>query len=53
MFINDAFLKSSREPSLVDDYDEDNQPVAQLPLLRTKGKEREATSNVHGVPASH
>ena len=46
LFVNGASLESSREPSLPDDDDEDNRPVAQSPLLRTKEKEREAANNV-------
>jgi len=50
LFVNGASLDSSREPSLPDDDDEDNRPVAQSPLLRTKEKEREAANNVSCSP---
>lgn len=46
VFVNDKSLESSRE---LDDDDEDNRPVAQSPLLRTKEKEREAANNVRGL----
>lgn len=47
VFANDAPLESSREPSLPDDDDEDNRPVAQSPILKAKEKEKEALNNVH------
>ena len=53
IFVNGASLESSREPSLPDDDEEDNRPVAQSPLLRTKEKEREAVNNVRGLPVPH
>jgi len=53
LFVNGASLGSSREPSLPDDDDEDNRPVAQSPLLRTKEKEREAANNVRCSPIPH
>ena len=50
MFVNDASLESSREPSLPDDDDEDNRPVAQSPILKAKEKEKEALNNVRFLP---
>jgi len=50
VFVNGTSLETSREPSLPDDDDEDNRPVAQSPLLRTKEKEREAANNVRSLP---
>ena len=52
VFINNASLESSREPSLPDDDDEDNRPVAQSPILKAKEKEKEALSNVCLISAS-
>ena len=52
VFINSASLDSSREPSLPDDDDEDNRPVAQSPILKAKEKEKEALSNVKLIPFS-
>jgi sorting nexin-1/2 len=54
MFVNNASLESSREPSLPDDDDEDNRPVAQSPILKAKEREKEALTNVHliTVPSS-
>lgn len=46
VFVNDKSLESSRE---LDDDDEDNRPVAQSPLLRTKEKGKEAANNVRGL----
>lgn len=53
LFVNGASLKSSREPSLPDDDDEDNRPVGQSPLLKAKEKEREAANNVRDPSVSH
>ena len=40
LFVNEASVDASREPSIPDDDDdEDNRPVAQSPLLKTKEKE--------------
>ena len=50
VFVNGASVETSREPSIVDDDDEDNRPVAQSPLLKAKEKEREAANNVRGLP---
>ena len=50
MFVNNASLESSREPSLPDDDDEDNRPVAQSPILKAREKEKEALTNVHLIP---
>ena len=52
MFVNNASLESSREPSLPDDDDEDNRPVAQSPILKAKEKEKEALNNVQSIPVS-
>ena len=56
MFVNDAFLESSREPSLVDDCEEDNRPVAQLPLsiapLKNKRKGKRGNEQCARCPCS-
>ena len=49
MFVNDASLDSSRESGFPDDYDEDNRPVAQFSLLKTRGEEGEVANNVCGL----
>jgi len=49
IFVNGASLESSREPSLPDDEDEDNRPVAQSPILKAKEREREALNNVRSL----
>ena len=46
-------LEPPEEPSLPDENGEDNPPVAQSPLLRTKEKEAEAVINVRGLPVPH
>jgi sorting nexin-1/2 len=51
LFVNGASVETSREPSLPDDDDEDNRPVAQSPLLKAKEREKEAAINVRGLPA--
>lgn len=50
VFINNASLESSREPSIPDDDDEDNRPVAQSPILKAREKEKEALNNVRDIP---
>lgn len=45
VFVNNASLESSREPSIPDDDDEDNRPVAQSPILKAREKEKEALNN--------
>ena len=53
VFVNGTSVQTSREPSLPDDDDEeDNRPVAQSPLLKVKEKEREAANNVRGLAVS-
>lgn len=52
VFVNGTSAETSREPSIPDDDDEDNRPVAQSPILRAKEKEREAANNVRGVPVT-
>ena len=53
VFVNGTSVQTSREPSLPDDYDEeDNRPVAQSPLLKAKEKEREAANNVRDLAVS-
>jgi len=52
LFVNGASVGTSREPSLADDDDEDNRPVAQSPLLKAREKEKEAANNVRDPPAS-
>ena len=49
MFVNDASLDSSRESGFPGDYDEDNRPVAQFSLLKTRGEEGEVVNNVCGL----
>ena len=50
LFVNNTSLGPSREPSIPDDDEEDNRPVAQSPILKAKEKEKEALSNVHDYP---
>jgi len=52
LFVNGASAVASREPSLADDDDEDNRPVAQSPLLKAREKEKEAANNVCNPPVS-
>lgn len=52
VFVNNASVETSREPSLQDDDDEDNRPVAQSPILKAKEREKEALNNVHIIPIS-
>lgn len=49
IFVNGTSVESSREPSLPDDDEEDNRPVAQSPLLKAREKEKEALNNVCGL----
>ena len=49
LFVNGASAGPSRQPSLPDDDDEDNRPVAQSPILKAKEKEKEALNNVRGT----
>ena len=49
LFVNGASAETPREPSLPDDDDEDNRPVAQSPLLKAREKEKEAANNVCGL----
>jgi len=54
LFVNGASVESSREPSVPDDDDEeDNRPVGQSPLLKAKEREREAANNVRDPSVSY
>jgi sorting nexin-1/2 len=52
LFVNNASLGPSREPSIPDDDDEDNRPVAQSPILKAKEREKEALTNVNDTSVS-